>query len=186
MCNNEKLVAIKYLDASKMRKLLNIPENSMRIFEDYDDFYEYVESINIEEFTGLSEPIDCVFTPGQNARISWEVFEDESIIYHISRYIVYDGMGRYKVHNIISFILELDKCSLDEAESFIKQVYGLKIRGIDIINAYPIKNERVQGNNPKSNIICYSNAFFYSDRYKFYSNICLCYIFYKQLKEIGG
>ena len=117
--------AIKSLDVVLMKALLNIDEDINVLCINKQEVYNYMNSIDLCEFTNIYGMVNCILPQHEDDTPSAHIYETDSGTQ------IYKCFGCKAKYTIISLVEKLAKCKRVKAIEFIKQVYNIELQQTD-------------------------------------------------------
>lgn len=118
----ENIEAIKSLNISAMKKLLNIDEEIKTICVNKQEVYDYMNGIDLYEFTNIYGTINCILPEHEDDTPSAHIYETDSGTQ------IYKCFGCNAKYTIISLVEKLAKCKRIKAIEFIKAIYNIELQ----------------------------------------------------------
>jgi len=114
--------AIKSLDIVAMKEILNIDEEIKTICTNKQEVYNYMNGIDLCEFTNIYGMINCILPEHEDDTPSAHIYETDNGTQ------IYKCFGCKAKYTIISLVEKLAKCKRVKAIEFIKQVYNIELQ----------------------------------------------------------
>jgi len=114
--------AIKSLDVNTMKSLLNIDKDSNVLCINKQEVYNYMNSIDLKEFTNIYGTVNCILPLHEDDTPSAHIYETDNGTQ------IYKCFGCKAKYTIISLVEKLAKCKRVKAIEFIKKVYNIELQ----------------------------------------------------------
>lgn len=118
----DNIDAIKSLDVDSMRSLLDIKETNKILCINKQEVYNYINSIDLCEFTNIYGTINCILPEHDDGTPSAHIYETDNGTQ------IYKCFGCKARYTIISLVEKLAKCKRIKAINFIKQIYNIELQ----------------------------------------------------------
>lgn len=114
--------AIKSLDIGLMKSLLNINKDSNVLCINKQEVYNYMNSIDLCEFTNIYGTVNCILPEHEDDTPSAHIYETDNGTQ------IYKCFGCNAKYTIISLVEKIAKCKRIKAIEFIKKIYNIKLQ----------------------------------------------------------